>query len=312
MDQQVVAGPRQHLRERDPLRRRYPTEPQDLASDPCRRRAHRRRDRPRARRGDRRSAARRSRTIATSAASPARFSTPSACYERAGESCRRCGGVDPPPRHRRPKLVLLPAVSALSAKGERSMTKRTTSILLVMAALSATALGLRRKAEEIARLFQEASGQESRGEWSLASSNYAEDHRQGADEPARALSSRALPGAGRHERLRHQELQRGHPSRPQSPGGARRPRRRLRHARPAGAADRQEERSAHRLRGGAEGQSQVRQRRPRARRRAREPGQSERALEVYGKVAAASPDDATSHAKLGAVLRGARHERPRA
>ena len=93
------------------------------------------------------------------------------------------------------------------------MTMRRARIVLAMLilVLAATPPALAANSEEIARLFQEAASQESRGEWSLASSNYSKIIHKDPENPrAHYLLATA------QVRIGDQELQGSHPSRSQS------------------------------------------------------------------------------------------------
>ena len=182
------------------------------------------------------------------------------------------------------------------------MIIRRARIVLALSILVLTATPARAgSSEEIARLFQEAASHESRGEWSLASSNYSKiidkdpensrahyllataQVRIGMNDYAIKNFKEAIrldPNLGEaREGLEGVFVTRGLLAR-QSGKKAEA----LTAFEEAVAANPRSVSSALEL--GAELENQ---------------GQSERALEVYGKAAASSPDDATSHAKLGAV-----------
>ncbi len=182
------------------------------------------------------------------------------------------------------------------------MTMRRTSMLLAAAIVLFAAPALAGKADEIARLFAEAASQESRGEWSLASSNYAKIIDK---DPENALAHHRLAtcqvrfGMNDHAIRNFKEAIRLDPNLQEARDGlegvyvtrgllARQTGKRgdaLTAFEEAVQANPKSVSAALEL--GAELEAA---------------GQSERALEVYGKAAAASPDDATSHAKLGAVF----------
>lgn len=181
------------------------------------------------------------------------------------------------------------------------MTRRT-SMMLVMAMLTLAAPAFAGKQEEIDRLFAEAASQETRGEWSLASSNYSKILDK---DPENALAHYHLAicqvrvGMNDYAIKHFNEAIRIDPNMQEAREGlegvyvtrgllARQSGKRseaLTAFEEAVKANPKSVSAALEL--GAELEAQ---------------GQSERAMEVYGKAAAASPDDATAHAKLGAVF----------
>lgn len=179
---------------------------------------------------------------------------------------------------------------------------RGASILLVAAMVASAVPAFAGKAEEIARLFEEAASEESRGEWSLASSNYSkiiDKDPENAQAHYKLATCQVRVGMNDYAIKNFNEAIRLDPN--------------LQDARDGleglyvtrGLLARQGGKKADALAAfdeavkanpksvsaalelGAELESQ---------------GQTERALEVYGKAAAAAPDDATSHAKLGQVF----------
>lgn len=182
------------------------------------------------------------------------------------------------------------------------MTKRSLLMVLAMSILTATAPAFADKAEEIARLFQEAASLESRGQWSLASSNYSKILDKDPENPrAYYLLGMAQVRIGMNDyAIRNlKEAIRIDPTMQEAKDGlegvyvtrgllARQSGKKseaLSAFEEAVAANPGSVSAALEL--GAELESQ---------------GQNERALEVYGKATAAAPNDATSHAKLGAVF----------
>lgn len=181
------------------------------------------------------------------------------------------------------------------------MFRRTTTFL-VTAMLMLAAPAFAGKQEEIERLFAEAASQETRGEWSLASSNYSKILDK---DPENALAHYHLAvcevrvGMNDYAIKHFQEAIRIDPTMQDAREGlegvyvtrgllARQSGKRgdaLAAFEEAVKANPKSASAALEL--GAELESQ---------------GQSERAMEVYGKAAAASPDDAATHAKLGAVF----------
>ena len=182
------------------------------------------------------------------------------------------------------------------------MSMRIWSIALAIGVLTAVSPAFADKAEEIARLFQEAASLEAHGQWSLASSNYSKILDKDP-ENARAhyllAASQVRIGMNDYAIKHFKEAIRIDPNMQEAKEGLEGvyvTRGLL--ARQSGKKDEaltafQEAVAANpgsvsaALELGAELESQ---------------GQSERALEVYGKAAAGAPDDATSHAKLGAVF----------
>jgi tetratricopeptide (TPR) repeat protein len=188
------------------------------------------------------------------------------------------------------------------AKEESTMTMASRLIAFVLLAIVAATQALAASSEEIARLFAEAEHQESRNQWSLASSNYSKiikedpknarayyklatiqvrigmnDH--AIDNFKKAIALDATMKEAR-EGLEGVYLNRGLLAR-QSGKSAEA----LAAFEEAFAANPGSVTAALELGGELERQ-----------------GQSDRALEVYGKATSGSPDDATSHAKLGAVF----------
>jgi tetratricopeptide (TPR) repeat protein len=157
------------------------------------------------------------------------------------------------------------------------------------------------KAEEVARLFSEAASQESRGQWSLASSNYSKIIEK---DPENALAHDHLArcqvrvGMNDYAIKNFKKAIQLDPNLQEAREGlegvyvtqgllARQTGKRseaLAAFEEAVVANPKSVSAALEL--GAELESQ---------------GQSARAMEVYGKVASAAPDDATGRAKLGAV-----------
>lgn len=181
------------------------------------------------------------------------------------------------------------------------MTRRT-SMMLVMAMLTLAAPAFAGKQEEIDRLFAEAASQETRGEWSLASSNYSKILDK---DPENALAHYHLAvcqvrvGMNDYAIKHFDEAIRIDPNMQEAREGlegvyvtrgllARQSGKRSEALTAFEAAVKANPKSVSAaLELGAELEAQ---------------GQSERAMEVYGKAAAGSPDDATAHAKLGAVF----------
>lgn len=179
---------------------------------------------------------------------------------------------------------------------------RLTSSFLVFALLALAAPAFAGKQEEIERLFTEAASQETRGEWSLASSNYSKILDK---DPENALAHYHLAvcevrvGMNDYAIKHFQEAIRIDPNMQDAREGlegvyvtrgllARQSGKRGEALTAFEEAVKANPKSASAaLELGAELESQ---------------GQSERAMDVYGKAAAASPDDAATHAKLGAVF----------
>jgi len=182
------------------------------------------------------------------------------------------------------------------------MTKRRLSIALVTAMLAWTVPAFAGKAEEIARLFQEAASEESRGEWSLASSNYSkiiDKEPENAQAHYKLAMCQVRVGMNDYAIKNFNEAIRLDPKLQEARDGlegvyvtrgllARQGGKKSEALAAFDEAVKANPTSVSAaLELGAELESQ---------------GQSERALEVYGKAAAAAPDDATSHAKLGKVF----------
>ncbi len=182
------------------------------------------------------------------------------------------------------------------------MVRRTTRGIAMIALLALASPAFAGNAEEIARLFAEAASHETRGEWSLASSNYSKILDK---DPDNALAHYHLAMCQVRVGMNDYAIKHFEEAIRLDPG--------LQDARDGlegvyvtrGLLARQAGKKSEALTAfeeafkanptsvsaalelGGELESQ---------------GQSERALEVYGKAAAGAPDDATSHAKLGAVF----------
>ena len=184
------------------------------------------------------------------------------------------------------------------------MTMRRVSTLLAMWMLLVAAPSFAGKAEEVARLFSEAAAQESRGEWSLASSNYSKIIDKDPENPLahyHLALCQVRVGMNDYAIKNFNEAIRLDPNLQEAREGlegvyvtrgllARQTGKRgeaLTAFEEALKANPKSVSAALEL--GAELDSQ---------------GQSDRALEVYSKATAGAPDDATSHAKLGAVFAG--------
>lgn len=182
------------------------------------------------------------------------------------------------------------------------MTIARLSIALALSILTFTPPAFAMSSEEIGRLFAEAQSQESRGEWSLASSNYSKiiyNDPQNSQAHYRLALCQVRVGMNDYAIKSFKEAIRLDPNMQEAREGlegvyvtrgllARQSGKKSEAlaAFEEGVAANPKSVSAA-LELGAELDSQ---------------GQSERALEVYGKAAANAPDDATSHAKLGAVF----------
>ena len=177
-----------------------------------------------------------------------------------------------------------------------------TSLSLMLSRLLLAPSAFAMSAEEVARIFAEAQGQESRGEWSLASSNYSkivDKNPEYAPAYYRLALCQVRVGMNDYAIKNFKDAIRLDPNMQEARDGleggyvtrgllARQNGKRseaLAAFEEGVAANPKSVTAALEL--GAELDSQ---------------GQSERAMEVYGKAAASAPDDATSHAKLGAVF----------
>lgn len=181
-----------------------------------------------------------------------------------------------------------------------TIARRSLSLALSLLLFASSAFAM--SAEEIARIFAEAQSQESRGEWSLASSNYSkiiDKNPENAPAHYRLALCQVRVGMNDYAIKHFKEAIKLDPNMQEAREGlegvfvtrgllARQSGKRSEAlaAFEEGVAANPKSVSAA-LELGAELDSQ---------------GQSERAMEVYGKAAANAPDDATSHAKLGAVF----------